>query len=199
MRSVATNAGSGAPVALDLPRRQARRRGARQRLTGDDVRRLLELATGVEPAAALVAALHEASRGHAEPALALLRELLATGRGRVSPEEHVFRREGEYWTIAYEGQVIRLRDAKALQYLACLLRQPACRVHVTDLAQHGTGAAHHARIERARLAVTEAIRITPARIHAAHPGLGRHFFATVRRGCPCVYVPDHRAPMAWRE
>ena len=199
MRSVATNAGSGAPVALDLPRRPARRRGARQRFTGDAVRHLLELATGVEPAAALVAALHEASRGHAEPALALLRELHATGRGRVSPEEHVFRREGEYWTIAYEGQVIRLRDARGLQYLARLLRQPACRVHVTDLAEHGTGAADHASIERARLAATKAIRIALARIDSAHPGLGRHLSATVRRGYSCVYLPDPRAPIAWRE
>src|SRR5262249_2039658 len=34
-----------------------------------------------------------------------------------------FRREGEYWTIAYEGKQLRLRDAKGLQYIADLLRQ----------------------------------------------------------------------------
>src|SRR5262249_40359815 len=83
--------------------------------------------------------------------------------------------------------------------LARLLRQPACRVHVTDLAEHGTGAADHASIERARLAATKAIRIALARIDSAHPGLGRHLSATVRRGHSCVYLPDPRAPVAWRE
>jgi hypothetical protein len=197
MRSVATDAGNRAPVERDLPGLPASRRRARQRLTRDDVRRLLELATGIEPAAALVAALHEASRGHAEPAVALLRELLAAGRGRVSPEEHVFRREGEYWTIAYDGQVIRLRDAKGLDYLVRLLRQPGRPVPVMELAERGAGAADHASLERARLAVTKAIRIALARIDAAHPGLGRHLSATVRRGYSCVYLPDPRTPIAW--
>jgi hypothetical protein len=198
MRALATDAPDPAPVERELPGRPARRR-TRERLTKDDVRHLLELATGVEPAAALVAALHEASRGDAGPAVALLRELLTAGRGRVSPEEHVFRREGEYWTIAYEGQVIRLHDTKGLRYLARLLRQPGHPVPVMEFAEHGTGAADHASIERARLAVTKAIRIALARIAAAHPGLGRHLTATVRRGYSCVYLPDPRAPIAWTE
>ena len=196
MRAEATDAGSGTPVEHGLP---GRRRRARRRLIRDDVRRLLELATGTEPAAALVAALHEASRGHAEPAVALLRQLLAAEKGRVLPEEHVFRREGDYWTIAYEGQVIRLRDAKGLHYLSRLLRHPSCPVPVTELAEHGTGAADHASLERARLAVTKAIKIALTRIDAAHPGLGRHLAATVRRGYSCVYLPDPRTPIAWTE
>ena len=154
---------------------------------------------GVEPAAALVAALHEATRGHAEAALTLLRDLLAAGRGRESAEEHVFRREGEYWTIAYEGQVIRLRDGKGLLYLARLLRQPGRPLHVTELAERRAGAADHVSLERARLAVTKAIKIALARIDAAHPGVGRHLSATVRRGYSCVYLPDPRTPIAWRE
>jgi hypothetical protein len=32
-----------------------------------------------------------------------------------------FRREGEYWTIAYAGVVVRLRDTKGLQYLGHLV------------------------------------------------------------------------------
>ena len=39
-----------------------------------------------------------------------------------------FRREGDYWTVAFGGQVVRMRDAKGLGYLARLLRQPAPRV-----------------------------------------------------------------------
>jgi hypothetical protein len=31
---------------------------------------------------------------------------------------NLFRREGEYWTVAYDGSVVRLRDAKGLRHLA---------------------------------------------------------------------------------
>jgi class 3 adenylate cyclase len=37
---------------------------------------------------------------------------------------HVFRCEGEYWTLAYEGSVCRLRDSKGMQHIAELLRHP---------------------------------------------------------------------------
>jgi class 3 adenylate cyclase/tetratricopeptide (TPR) repeat protein len=47
----------------------------------------------------------------------------------------VFRREGEYWTIAYEDTVCRLKDAKGLHYLAQLLRHPGREFHVLDLVQ----------------------------------------------------------------
>jgi hypothetical protein len=160
--------------------------------------RLLELATGVEPSVALVAALHQANRGDAEPALALLRDLLGTSRSRVSPEDPMFRREGEYWTIVYENQTIRLHDAKGLIYLARLLRQPGHPVHVTELAEQSVDA-DHASVERARLAVTKAIKVALARIAAVHPGLGRHLIVTVRRGYSCVYLPDPRTPIAWTE
>ena len=195
MRSLATDTGCGVRKKHD----PARPRRAAQGDTTDDVRRFLELTTGVGAPAVLVAALCEASRGHAEPGLALLRQLLAAGGGRSSPEEHVFRREGEYWTIAYAGEVIRLRDSKGLRYLAHLLRQPGRPVPVTELAECGAGAGDHASLERARLAVTKAIRIALARIAAAHPGLGRHLSATVRRGYSCVYLPDPRTPIAWTE
>jgi tetratricopeptide (TPR) repeat protein/energy-coupling factor transporter ATP-binding protein EcfA2 len=45
----------------------------------------------------------------------------------------VFRREGDYWTVAYRGELARLRDAKGLGYLACLLRRPGQEVHVLEL------------------------------------------------------------------
>jgi class 3 adenylate cyclase len=37
---------------------------------------------------------------------------------------NVFRREGEYWTLAYEGTVCRLKDAKGLHHIALLLGHP---------------------------------------------------------------------------
>ena len=45
----------------------------------------------------------------------------------------VFRREGDYWTVAYQGELARLRDAKGLGYLACLLDRPGQEVHVLEL------------------------------------------------------------------
>ncbi len=49
-----------------------------------------------------------------------------------SPQD-VFRRQGEYWTIVYQGQACRLRDAKGLRYLVALLGQPGREVHALDL------------------------------------------------------------------
>jgi tetratricopeptide (TPR) repeat protein len=45
----------------------------------------------------------------------------------------VFRREGEYWSIAFEGQLFRLKDAKGLRYLSRLLEDPGREFHVLDL------------------------------------------------------------------
>src|SRR5262249_55987034 len=46
----------------------------------------------------------------------------------------VFRQEGEYWTLAYHGKMARLRDTRGLHYIARLLTQPGCDLHVRDLA-----------------------------------------------------------------
>ena len=45
-----------------------------------------------------------------------------------------FLREGEDWTLGYEGTTVRLRDAKGLAYLARLLADPGRELHVADLA-----------------------------------------------------------------
>jgi tetratricopeptide (TPR) repeat protein len=46
---------------------------------------------------------------------------------------NLFRREGEYWTVAYEGSVVRLKDAKGLRHLARLLAHPGQEFHAADL------------------------------------------------------------------
>jgi tetratricopeptide (TPR) repeat protein len=51
--------------------------------------------------------------------------------------------------------------------------------------------------ERARAAVTRAIRQAIARIGEHHPQLGEHLSRTIRTGTYCGYFPDPRAPAGW--
>lgn len=70
------------------------------------------------------------------PAFRLLRaasgDALAPAAGD-DPNARVFRREGEYWTVQFEGTACRLRDTKGLRYIAHLLARPDRGVHVLDL------------------------------------------------------------------
>jgi hypothetical protein len=50
------------------------------------------------------------------------------------PARALFRREGEYWSIALGGEAFRLKDSRGLSYLAKLLRNPGREFHVLDLA-----------------------------------------------------------------
>jgi hypothetical protein len=51
----------------------------------------------------------------------------------------VLRREGEYWTIGYEGRICRLRDTRGLALLAHLLRHPGRELHAVELIALGGG------------------------------------------------------------
>jgi tetratricopeptide (TPR) repeat protein len=51
----------------------------------------------------------------------------------------VFRREGEYWSVAFSGEAFRLRDTKGLGYMASLLAQPGREIHVLDLVGVDSG------------------------------------------------------------
>ena len=53
--------------------------------------------------------------------------------GAPTVSRNLFRREGEYWTVCYEGAVVRLRDAKGLRHLARLLADPGREFHVVEL------------------------------------------------------------------
>jgi hypothetical protein len=46
---------------------------------------------------------------------------------------NLFRREGEFWTVRYEGSVARFKDGKGLRYLAQLLGDPGREFHAVDL------------------------------------------------------------------
>jgi len=42
-------------------------------------------------------------------------------------------REGEFWTVRYDGSVVRLKDTKGLRLLARLLAGPGREFHAADL------------------------------------------------------------------
>jgi predicted ATPase len=52
---------------------------------------------------------------------------------------HRFAREGEYWTVTYQGTTSRLKDSKGLRYIGHLLRNPGSEIHVLDLVAQVEG------------------------------------------------------------
>jgi class 3 adenylate cyclase len=49
-------------------------------------------------------------------------------------QSNLLRHDGEYWTVAYDGQIATVRDTKGLRDLARLLAVPGQELHVLDLA-----------------------------------------------------------------
>ena len=205
--------------------------------------------------------------------------------GRLGPHDderpmasaNAFRREGDYWSVTFDGDTVRVRDLKGMRHLARLLAAPGREFHVLDLvaAEAGHGAdddghraaelaqstlgdagemldarakeAYRRRLaeidddlaeahetgdaeraaqseaerdflvqelarafglsgrerraasasERARAAVTRAIRQAIARIAEHQPRLGEHLGRTIRTGTYCAYLPDPRAQTRW--
>jgi hypothetical protein len=87
---------------------------------------------------------HQADRACAEPAgdggagtppRDPLAPTAGVGPGAGQPLLSVtaLRREGEYWSLSFDGQIVRLRDVKGLRYLARLLAEPRREFHVLDL------------------------------------------------------------------
>jgi tetratricopeptide (TPR) repeat protein len=191
---------------------------------------------------------------------------------------NLFRREGDYWSVSFEGHTVRVRDLKGMRYLARLLADPGREYHVLDLVAAETGSdaqadssqaaglprsalgdagegldaqakdAYRRRLaeidddleqaraigdaeraaqadterdflvqelahafglggrgrqaasasERARAAVTRAVRQAMIRIAEHHPQLGQHLSRTISTGTYCAYLPDPRAPADWR-
>lgn len=193
-----------------------------------------------------------------------------------SEDEALFRREGEYWTVAYRGDTGRVRDARGLHLISLLLCTPGRDISAAQLAvwpelpaapgaeardlarelglgtlSAGDGAQPDARAraefrarlealrdaadeadrfndplrasrareemvaiaehlgqpatrawlrkdsERARLAVTKAIRYAIRKVERAHPRLGRILAVTVKTGTSCRYEPDPQRPIRW--
>ena len=52
---------------------------------------------------------------------------------------NVFRREGDYWSVIFDGHTAHVRDLKGMRYLGRLLAEPGREFHVLDLAAAETG------------------------------------------------------------
>ncbi len=119
----------------------------------------------------------------------------------------VFRLEGEYWTIAYNGVVCRLRDSAGLRYIAHLLRRPREKVAAAELARVARtarasgetqdGLTATGDTELARVKTTRAIRTAMQRIGTHNAPLIEHLRATIKTGTFCSYAPDPRLPVQW--
>jgi hypothetical protein len=131
-----------------------------------------------------------------------LRTVPSHARASDARGDAVFRRTGDDWTLAFEGDAVRIPDSQGLRYLAALLRRPWERIPVQAIHATTESVASARRrkpvsAERARLAVTKAIKAALAKITIVHPALARHLGATVRRGHFCSYTPDPRQPVVW--
>jgi tetratricopeptide (TPR) repeat protein len=54
-------------------------------------------------------------------------------RGQQSERANIFRREGDYWSVTFDGRTVRVRDLKGMRYVARLLSDPGREYHVLDL------------------------------------------------------------------
>jgi tetratricopeptide (TPR) repeat protein len=88
---------------------------------------------------------HGAAAGWTERVQRELKGLRAAGRPVAAGDReqpgaaNAMTRQGEYWTIVFDGKEIRLRNSKGLEHLAVLLARPGEELHVLELA--ATGAA----------------------------------------------------------
>jgi tetratricopeptide (TPR) repeat protein len=138
-----------------------------------------------------------------------------------SPDEqpagssNVFRREGDYWDVSFEGHTVHVRDLKGLRYLARLLADPDREYHVLDLVAAEAGSA--AQVDGGpaaslpRSAFGDAGELLDPRAKDAYRrrlaeieedieqarAIGEHLSRCIRTGTYCAYSPDPRAPARW--
>jgi hypothetical protein len=63
------------------------------------------------------------------------------------PTTSTFFRQGDVWTVAFSGRTVRMRDAKGMRYLSCLLSDPGRELHAIDLVATVAGAGEGERKE----------------------------------------------------
>jgi tetratricopeptide (TPR) repeat protein len=57
----------------------------------------------------------------------------------------VIRREGDFWSVTFDGRTVHVRDVKGMHYLARLLVEPGRELHVLDLVAAESGPGVHVR------------------------------------------------------
>jgi len=91
-----------------------------------------------------------------------------------------------------------LSDAERCADLGRLERTSAEReALLAELESDVRGARPGSDVERARIAVTKAIRTALEKIGEVHPELGAHLSRSIRRGSTCAYAPDPRDSAEW--
>jgi non-specific serine/threonine protein kinase len=141
--------GLAAAAADDNPRRAVRLLGAEARLRADSAVpfRLGRPDHRAEPERSLRRRMHPddftaswgeglaMSRNEAlDDALSSTADGVATAP---APRLRTLTREGEYWTVRFDTEVLRLKDSKGVGYLARLLASPGREIHVLELAAEG--------------------------------------------------------------
>ncbi len=137
---------------------------------------------------------------------------------------NTLQREGDYWSISFQGAVLRLRDTLGMHYLARLLTSPGMEFSALELAADtrkriskrvnrrrtqtdgrpdraaevaDSEFQDEAARERSRVTVTKRIKDVIGKIRASHPALARHLATSIRTGYTCTYVVDPDQPQRW--
>jgi hypothetical protein len=74
-------------------------------------------------------------------------------------QQRVFRKEGAFWSISFEGKTIRLKDGKGPLYLSYLLSQPGHDFPAVELLKAVSGAAEVTVRSSAGTAIDEQARV----------------------------------------
>lgn len=136
--------------------------------------------------------------------------LMAPVRGWLTRAELLLEGQDETsahaWVAAvrtYERLLTGIDEARALGDIARAAQADAERAFLVRELSHAIGLGGRDRraasaSERARVAVTRAIRYAMARVDEHHAELGEHLDRAIRTGTYCAYLPDRRALAGWR-
>jgi hypothetical protein len=76
-----------------------------------------------------------ARKVEAPPVEAILPDTVSAGSSPIA----IFRRQGEYFAISFEGRSFQIKDTKGMRYLASLLALPGREIHVLDMVAGVSG------------------------------------------------------------
>jgi TolB-like protein len=91
----------------------------------------------------------------------------ARARPSASGPGAIFRREGAFWTLAFDGVTVQLTDQKGFHDLARLLARPGDEIHCLELAERPREDGGPALDDRARREIQERVRELQQEIDAA--------------------------------